>query len=154
MKRYLQSIGGIAVEYPKIDYLYEGYPTEQKSELHGNGFTYSGRLLADEYDYNGPNLSSQVAKLPQEIEEEITEKIKEKFFDLIVYGKVGPDEGHEGSLSGFPLWEHVFPRYSRDEIVCLYGGDECIDLTSDNDYRRHIYLIAQYATCFVRELRI
>ena len=139
MKRYLQSIGGIAVEYPKIDYLYEGYSTEQKSELHGNGFTYSGRLVDEDYDYN---------------EDEITEKIKDKFFDLIVYGKVGPDEGHEGSLSGFPLWEHVFPRYSRDEIVCLYGGDECIDLTSDNEYRRHIYLVAQYAMCFVRELRI
>ena len=139
MKRYLQSIGGIAVEYPKIDYLYDGYPTEQKGELHGNGFTYSGRLMDEDYEYN---------------EDEIIEKIKGKFFDLIVYGKVGPDEGHEGSLSGFPLWEHVFPRYSRDEIVCLYGGDECIDLTSDNDYRRHIYLVAQYATCFVRELRI
>lgn len=145
MKRYIQTIGGIAVEYPKIDYLYDGYPTEQKGELHGNGFTYSGRLVDEDYEYSGTNLSS---------EDEIIEKIKGKFFDLIVYGKVGPDEGHEGSLSGFPLWEHVFPRYSRDEIVCLYGGDECIDLTSDNDYRRHIYLVAQYATCFVRELRI
>jgi hypothetical protein len=140
MKRYIQTIGGIATEYPKIDYLYDGYPTEQKGELHGNGFTYSGRLVDEDYEYSE--------------DDQIIEKIKGKFFDLIVYGKVGPDEGYEGSLSGFPLWEHVFPRYSHDEIVCLYGGDECIDLTSDNDYRRHIYLVAQYATCFVRELRI
>jgi len=150
MKRYLQSIGGTAVEYPKIDYLYQGYPTEQKGELHGNGFTYSGRLVDEDCECSEDVGFTE----PLVTDDEITEKIKDKFFDLIVYGKVGPDEGPEGSLSGFPLWEHVFPRYSRDEIVCLYGGDECIDLTSDNDYRRHIYLVVQYATCFVRELRI
>ena len=197
------------MEYPKIDYLYQGYPTEQKGELHGNGFTYSGRLVDEDCEWSQPNFKGSFAtgevcnedvgftaplvtykprssvdvtdlrsvdvlrsgfaaskrrsfprisfadsEKMKSTDDEITEKIKDKFFDLIVYGKVGPDEGPEGSLSGFPLWEHVFPRYSRDEIVCLYGGDECIDLTSDNDYRRHIYLVVQYATCFVRELRI
>ena len=138
MKRYIQSVGGVAVEYPKMDYLYEDYPTDKKSELHGNGFTYTGRLQ-DDYNYD---------------EQELIEKIKDECFDLIVYGKVGPDEGDEGSLPNLPLWEHVFKRYSRDEIVCLYGGDECIDLTSDTIYSKHIYTMSQYATCFVRELRM
>jgi hypothetical protein len=158
MKRYLQSLGhgdgdgdgdgvavavAVAVEYPHLDYLYDDYPTDKKRDLHGNGFTYTGKLTREK----------QIAS-PQNDETEIIEKIKNKFFDLIVYGKVGPDEGAEGSLEGFTFWEHVFKRYSRDEIVCLYGGDECVDLKVDNDYSRHIYLVAQYATCFVRELRV
>ena len=144
MKRYLQSLGdGVAVEYPHLDYLYEGYPTDQKHDLHGNGFTYTGKLTKEK----------RIAS-PENDETEIVEKIKNKFFDLIVYGKVGQDEGSEGSLAGFTFWEHVFKRYSRDEIVCLYGGDECVDLNVENDYSRHIYLVAQYATCFVRELRM
>ena len=144
MKRYLQSLGdGVAVEYPHLDYLYDDYPTDQKHDLHGNGFTYTGRFSGEE----------RVAP-SENVETEIVEKINNRFFDLIVYGKVGPDEGTEGSLEGFVFWEHVFKRYSRDEIVCLYGGDECVDLTADNDYSRHIYRVAQYATCFVRELRM
>ena len=138
MKRYLQSVGGVGIEYPKIEYLYDDYPADRMGELHGNGFTYTGRLPAD----GGSTWS----------ESEIIEKLRDHFFDLVVYGKVGPDEGKEGSFPNFPLWEHVFMRYSRDEIVCLYGGDECINLNVDNHYREHIYLVSQYATCFVREL--
>jgi len=138
MKRYLQSIGGFAVEYPKIDYLYKGFPEEKKEGLHGNGFIYTGRLDDD----FSPT------------EEVIIEKLQNKFFDIVVYGKVGPDEFETGSIPNFPLWEHVFKRYKKDEIICLYGGDECIDLRNDNRYSEHLYHTAQYATCFVRELDI
>lgn len=138
MKRYVQSIGGFAVEYPKIDYLYKGFPEEKKQGLHGNGFIYTGRL---DDDFSP-------------VEEEIIEKLQHKFFDIVVYGKVGPDEFETGSIPNFPLWEHVFKRYKKDEIICLYGGDECIDLRNDNRYSEHFYHTAQYATCFVRELDI
>ena len=138
MKRYIQSIGGVAVEYPKMDYVYTSYPVDQLGGLYGNGYGYSRKL---ENDYEFTN-------------EEIMDKVKTKYFDLIVYGKVGPDEGHTGTIPNFPLWEHVFKRYTRNEIICLYGGDECIDLTYTNKYSEHIYNTLPYAKCFVRELNM
>jgi hypothetical protein len=138
MKRYIQEIGGVAVEYPKMEYFYKHFPEENKRELVGNGYIYSSSLN-DDYTFSN---------------DEIIEKLRNKFFDLVVYGKVGPDEIIVGSLPNFPLWEHVFKRYKKDEIICLYGGDRCIDLTSDNKYSRHFFHTAQYATCFVRELML
>ena len=137
MKRYIQSIGGVAVEYPKIDFLYENYGGNKKN-LYGNGFTYAYRLKDD---YNMTH-------------EEIVEKIENKYWDLIIYGKVGPDEGHEGSWPHMPLWDYVFKRYNKNEIVFLYGGDECIDLTYDNRYKTHIMNHGHLARCFVRELKM
>jgi hypothetical protein len=136
MKRYIQSIGGVAVEYPRLDFVYKDFPDEHKYGLHGNGFIYSSKL-DDDYHFS---------------EDEIIEKIKTKFFDIVVYGKVGPDEMETGSLPNFPLWEHVFKRYTRNEIICLYGGDECIDLSYENRYSQHFYYTSQYAKCFIREL--
>ena len=137
MKRYIQSLGGVAVEYPKIDFLYKDYSGEKKN-LYGNGYTYANRLTPD-YDFS---------------KEEIEEKVANHFFDLIIYGKVGPDEGWEGSLPNMPLWNQVFKNYSKNEIVFLYGGDECIDLTYNNHYQEHIMYHSQYAHCFVRELNM
>lgn len=135
MARYIQSIGGVAVEYPKLEFVYEDFTDQRKYGLHGNGYMYTNKLK---------NTDTYTDK-------EIIEKIKSKFFDIIVYGKVGPDENKTGSLPHFPLWEYVYPKYTNQEIVCLYGGDECIDLTSYNRYSQHIYNMAQYALCFVRE---
>ena len=136
MKRYIQSLGGVAVEYPRLDFVYKDFPEDKKENLHGNGFIYTNKL-DDDYCFS---------------EDEIIEKIKTKFFDIVVYGKVGPDEMETGTLPNFPLWEHVFKRYSRNEIVCLYGGDECINLTYVNKYSQHFFNTSQYATCFIREL--
>ena len=137
MKRHIQNLGGIAVEYPKIKYLYDNYDGD-KSKLHGNGFIYTSKLK-DDYTFTFL---------------EIMEKIKIHFFDLIVYGKVGPDEGYQGSHPNMPLWETVNKSYKKDEIVYLYGGDECINLLSDNKYSQHILYHSQFANCFVRELII
>lgn len=136
MKRHIQNIGGVAVEYPKIDFLYDNYSGNRKA-LYGNGFTYACRLQ-DDYQFTN---------------DEVVEKIKNKFFDLIIYGKVGPDELHEGSHPNMPLWEHVFKRYNKNQIVYLYGGDECIDLTYENRYKEHIMYHSQFAHCFVREYK-
>ena len=126
----------IAVEWPPIDYLYDSFnPT---TPLYGNGFTYSRRLPE----------SLRVALT----ESEVIQSIKEKQWDLIIYGKVGPDEGAEGSLPNLPLWEHVFKRYSRDEIAFFYGGDGMQDMTWGNRYSTHLVQHCDYARCFVREL--
>lgn len=136
LKRHIQNIGGVAIEYPKIDFLYDNYGGEKKN-LYGNGFTYAYRLKDD---YNFTN-------------EDVIQKVKDKFFDMIIYGKVGPDELHEGTHPNMPLWEHVFKRYNKKKIVYLYGGDECIDLTTNNRYSQHIIYHSQFAHCFVREYK-
>lgn len=137
MKRYIQSISGVAVEYPKIDYLYKSYNGDKK-ELYGMGFNYNSKI-DDDYNFNN---------------EEIVNKINNKFWDLIIYGKVGPDESSEGSMPYLPLWYYVSQKYSKDEIVFLYGGDACNDLSYNNVYSQHINYHKNFGVCFVRELKI
>ena len=128
----------IAVEWPTIPYLYDSFPEERLPELYGNGFTYSRRLP-----------ESTNVRLT---EEEVVKSIVEKRWDMIIYGKVGPDEGTEGSIPNLPLWEHVFKRYSRDEIAFWYGGDAIQDMTWENRHSTHLARHCQYARCFIREL--
>jgi len=137
MKKYIQSISGVAVEWPKIDYLYDSYIGD-KNNLHGYGFNYVGKLKED-YNFT---------------ESEITERINHYFWDLIVYGKVGPDELFEGSIPNLPLWDKVSQIYNKENIVFLYGGDETIDLTYENKYSNHILEHKEFGKCFVRELKI
>ena len=137
MKRHIQSLKGVAVEYPKIDFLYNTY-SENKKNLYGYGFNYA-KKLTDDYTFSN---------------DEIIEKIKNHFWDVVIYGKIGPDELLEGSMPHLPLWDHVYNNYKKDQIVFLYGGDECIDLTYDNKYSRHILHHGQFGHCFVRELNI
>ena len=131
-------VGTAAVEYPPLDFLYDDFPESRLGELYGNGFTYSRRL------------SSQLRTILTE--DELVESIKQKKWDMIIYGKVGPDETTVGSIPNLPYWEHVFKRYSRDEIVFWYGGDGMQDLTYANRYSDHLVRNSQYAHCFVREL--
>jgi len=143
----------ILVEYPKIDYLYKSFPEDNKRHLYGNGFTYSKKIEDDE---NCISSTSENSSLNTEIstlnEEDIIKKTKNGFWDLVIFGKVGPDEGFEGTVPQMPLWEHVFKVYTREQIVFLYGGDECINLKYDNRYKEHIQKHSQYGHCFVREL--
>ena len=136
MKRYIQSISGVAVEWPKIDYLYDSYMGD-KTNLHGYGFNYTGKLKGD-YNFS---------------EAEIIERINHHYWDLIIFGKVGPDECHEGSIPNLPLWDKVHEKYNKNQIAFLYGGDECIDLTCENIYNQHISYHSNFGHCFVRELR-
>jgi hypothetical protein len=95
--------------------------------------------------------------------DEIIEKINSKFWDLIIYGKVGPDE-----YCDFPLFEVVKQKYNKDQIVFIYGGDEIFNLKQDKTRNSYInmhgvripyqpyidYLnyYKNFGTCFVREL--
>jgi hypothetical protein len=134
LKRYIQSRQGVAVEYPKIGYLYKNY--DRNIKLHGNGFTYS-RRLEDDYNFT---------------DDEIIEKIKTHFWDIVIFGRCGPDESREGTAPFMPLWKDVIENYNKKEIVFLYGGDECADFNSDTIFKRHVQYHSQYGTCFVREL--
>ena len=131
-------IGNAAVEYPPLDFLYDDFPESLLGKLYGNGFTYSRRLSSQ--------LRSAIS------EEELIESIRQKKWDMIIYGKVGPDETSVGSVPNLPYWNHVFKRYSRDEIVFWYGGDEMQDMTYANRYSDHLVRHCQYARCFIREL--
>lgn len=131
-------VGNAAVEYPPLDFLYDDFPESRLGELYGNGFTYSRRLSSQ--------LKTTIS------ESELIESIQQKKWDMIIYGKVGPDETAVGSVPNLPFWEHVFKRYSRDEIVFWYGGDGMQDLTYANRYSDHLVRNSQYARCFVREL--
>ena len=138
IKRWICEKNGIAIEYPKLSYLYEDFPEESKKELYGNGFTYSKCLSVDiQNEYN---------------EEEIVKSIENKQWDLIIYGKTGPDEMKFGSIPFLPFWQKVSSIYNKNEIVFLYGGDECFDLNRSNKYTKHLLQHAKYGTCFVREL--
>jgi len=142
INRYIQSIGGVAVELPKIDFLYESYPEENKKGLYGFGYTYSRRLKEDNTSGSG-SLT----------EEEIVRRLQNKEFDLVIYGKMGPDEGWQGTMPRSPLWNIVESVYNKNEIVFLYGGDECFDMKVENRYKTHLTEHAKKGHCFVREYR-
>jgi hypothetical protein len=138
IKQWAETVGSNAVEYPALPFLYDDFPEEKLSELYGNGFTYSRRLPA--------SLRREIAN-----ETELIETIMQKKWDMIIYGKVGPDETVVGSVPNLPYWDIVFKNYSRDEIVFWYGGDGMQDMTYANRYSEHLVKHSQYARCFVRE---
>jgi hypothetical protein len=135
LKRYISSINGIAVEYDKIPFLYDDYNNLYDNEYFDvNCYTYPKRLKKDEnYDMN---------------KDEIIDKIKNKFWDLIIYGKVGPDE-----FCDFPLYEIVKNNYNKNKIVFIFGGDEIFNLKIGNEkYSNYLNYFKDFGTCFVREL--
>jgi hypothetical protein len=139
IKRYIQSIGGIALEYPKIDFLYESFPENRKGEIYGNGFTYSRKLKETHSDLEN---------------NDIIEMTKSMFWDLIIFGKVGPDELFEGSIPNMPLYDIIIQRYNKKQIVFLYGGDGCQNLKYTNRYSEHLWKHMNYGYCFIRELDV
>ena len=124
--------------YPSIPFLHSDYPLESLGSLHGRGYTYTRRL--------------DPVTTPSE--QEILEGLKEKRWSMVLYGKNGPDDGHEGTVPFSPLWHAVKAQYSRDEIAFLYGGDGCQDLTTSNRYANHLLQQMQQGHCFVRELKL
>jgi hypothetical protein len=144
LKRYIQSIGGVVKEFPKIEVLYKDYDIDSSS---GPVFTYSRRLESED--------SMQ--------EEEIIDKINSKFWDLIIYGKVGPDEYFD-----FKFFDSIKNKYNKNEIAFIFGGDEPFNLKITDHHAHHLnffnYWISYWpyinelnyykelGICFVREL--
>lgn len=144
LKRYIQSIGGFAKEFPKLDVLYKDYDI---NFLEVTRFTYPRRLDSE--------VSIQ--------EEEIVDKINSKFWDLIIYGKVGPDEFFD-----FKFFDIIKNKYNKNEIAFIFGGDEPFNLKITDKEKHHLNMFnrwipywpykeclehyKQFGTCFVREL--
>jgi hypothetical protein len=132
------------IEYPCLEYIYDDYKMEDFSNLHGNGFCYGGTVNSDKKKYIS--------------EKEIKFSLDSKDFDVIVYGKTGPDEGYMGTFPNLPFWKEVFD--SKIPIAFLYGGDEQFKISSeysslsgfDKKYVDHLRFHSQFGTCFVREL--
>jgi hypothetical protein len=143
IKRWIRQKNGIAIEYPKLSYLYEDFPDEKKTELYGNGFTYSKCLSIT-------NIEIEYSDI------EIEQSIENKKWDIIIYGKIGPDELKLGSIPFLPFWEKVSLNYNKKDIIFLYGGDECFRIDGEREtedkYTNHLFEHAKYGTCFVREL--
>jgi len=150
LKRYIKSIDGVAVEYEKLPFLYDDFDSFSENKYYGNNcYTFPKRLQKDD-DYH---MS----------EAEIIEKINNNFWDLIIYGKVGPDE-----FCTFPFYDIVKSKYNKNKIAFVYGGDEIFNLKITdchsyhiNMFNRYIYYkpysdylnyYKQFGSCFVREL--
>lgn len=152
LKRYIDNIGGIAVEYEPISYLYDDFdPTSDHNYYNDVFFTFPARLKKGAH-YNMP-------------ESVIRKKIKSGFWDLIIYGKVGPDEYCE-----FPWLDLVSSHNHKNKIAFILGGDEIYDYTiTDRNaynvnvcnlrayychYTDYLNIYRQYGSCFVRELQM
>ena len=144
LKRHIQSIGGVAVEYPKLDVLYDDYDINSTSCCY---YTFPRRLTSE-------NCMQET---------EIIDKINNNFWDLIIYGKVGPDE-----FCSFPLYQTVKSKYNKNKIAFIFGGDEIYNLKATDRHSYHVNMFnvcipywpyveylnyyKQFGTCFVREL--
>jgi hypothetical protein len=150
LKRYIKSINGVAVEWDKMPFLYNDFDNLSEHKYYGsNCYTFPKRLEKDA-DYH---MS----------ESEIINKINNNFWDLIIYGKVGPDE-----FCTFPLYDIVKSRYNKNKIAFIFGGDEIFNLKIEDGsachrnmfnvniyykpYTDYLNYYKQFGTCFVREL--
>jgi hypothetical protein len=138
MTRYIDSIGGEAIDYPKIPYLYEDFPNSEKPIIHGYGYGFAQKIKCQNKTYDDTSIYNS---------------IDNNYWDLIIYGKIGRDEYHEGTIPNLPFWDIVKKRYVRDNIAFLYGGDGCHNMNSDSPYKSHILYHSRFANCFVRELQ-
>lgn len=135
-----------AVEYPRMGFLYNDFPSERMGELYGCGFTYSRRIDA-RLKAGGWGGRENIWT-----DERIRESILSKDWDIVLYGKVGPDELEGGSIESMPFWGEVSRCYGVNEIAFLYGGDECQDMTTANRYSAHLLRHVGHGICFVREI--
>lgn len=85
-------------DYPKIPHIYKSNIDSDK--LYGKGFTYS-KLVDDELR-------------DDELDNNLIDKIKNKYFDIIIYGSY-----HRG----MPHYDLICEIYKPDEIILLCGED-------------------------------
>ena len=121
-------------EFPRNDILYD---TCNTIGAHGNGYTYSG------------HLDSTIPINRESIEE----RILSHEFDIILYGKMGCDEGPLGTFKNAPYYTEVQSTYTPNEIAFLYGGDACQSLVYHwFPQMCHLGNHQNYGRCFIREL--
>lgn len=95
---FKELLGDKIVDFPKIEHIYTNYKDEQL--LYGRGFTYT--KIVEDLPIDRANIE---------------ERIKNKEFDLVIYGSI-----HRGT----PFEDLVKSVYSPTEIVYLCGEDDHI----------------------------
>lgn len=117
-----QNLGDDFIDYPKIDSLY----TKRQFNLY----------LEDDIQIDRKN---------------ILDKIKNKFYDYIILGPIGPDEHCEKSfLNNYE--ELVLSSYKKTEIIYIFGGDRPFNIKHPNKFNNYLRTYMQKGICFVREL--
>lgn len=94
-------LGDRVIDYPKIDYLYTNYPTERIASLYGRGFSYT-RIIED-LDIDRENIE---------------QRIRDKEFDIIIYGSV-----HRG-LRFHDLVSQIY-KPAEISYICGEDGHKC-----------------------------
>lgn len=132
-------LGNRFYEFPKHQVLYSSFPESELKDQYGFGFGYA-RELRDDYD-----ISNKIKK-----KEEIIDNINNGVYEWILYGKVGPFDGVQGSLPNLDLWKeavHHRVEKHRQKVAFFYGGD-----TAMHTEHRHVREHLLYGPCFIREL--
>ena len=126
-------LGKEFIDYPKIDFLYSN--CTEISEAYGMGYTYGGVLEDENID-----------------RENIEEKIKNKYYDYIIYGKFGFDAKILGRIPTCEFWDIVSDNY-KGRIAFLFGGDKIrnIEQKSYDRYTKDLFYVKDYGVSFIRE---
>lgn len=122
--------------FPPLPFLFKGNDVD-KSALHGNGYCYTDHLEPQ------TDLLDDVS---------IIKSIECGEWDLILFGKVGPDEGLDGHCTRSPFWDLIKSKYNKDKIAFIYGGDEQFNISTNNRYKAHLAEHSRFGRCFIREL--
>lgn len=123
-------LGAGAVEYPRMDYLYD-YPTKTppkglgKGELYGQGYSYAHRLADSHID-----------------RENLEERIRQREFDVIVYSC---------TAGAAPYLETVLENYNASSIAVI-NGEDSRDWKSFHDPGNMNQVLFGKAFHFFREL--
>jgi hypothetical protein len=123
--------GSNFIEYPKLNVLYKN--CKKINKYIGKGFTYGGKL---DYNIEENNRNSNI----------IEENIKNNYYDLIIYGRIGNKYLTIQPLEELLYWPIIKNIYNKNNIVFLYGND----LTRTSQDKCLLYH-ANYGICFVRE---
>uniref|UniRef100_A0AB39JBT8 Glycosyltransferase n=1 Tax=Florenciella sp. virus SA2 TaxID=3240092 RepID=A0AB39JBT8_9VIRU len=120
------------VDERKLVQLYKSF----SGNAYGKGFTYTKRL-SNELVIDRNNIK---------------DKIKNRFFDYIIYRKCGGDEGELGDCrKKMEYWDIVEENYTSNKIVFLYGGDRMANMNINNHISEHLKYHSHKGLCFVRE---
>lgn len=153
LKRYIKNKGGNAIEYGQLSFIYDDWDDDKEMD-----FRYYGHAV-----FTLKNTLPQSYKRPDMTNEEMRQSIKTRFWDLIIYGKVGPDELYRE----YPFINEVSENYTDEEVAFLYGGDEPFDMINEpshshinmfnrqishEPYINHLNRYKHIGKCFVREL--
>lgn len=111
------------IDFPKINHLY----TKQQFNLY----------LEDDIEIDRENIS---------------DKIKNKFYDYIIIGPIGPDEGWENTPMFKNYEKLILSSYKKTEIIYIFGGDRPFNIKFPNKFNCYLKTYMKKGICFVREL--